>query len=99
MLTILRAIKQTLPMAERLTIFVVSQHLQRCIFGADPPTRDNHFMQINLSKFSNLFAVYWSDKEQCNPFFSSVKKARKLFFSPQMMSVPVIDGNELWFTI
>lgn len=54
-------------------------------------------MQLQDKKI--IYALSLTDKDQCNPCFTMVQQARKVYFQPKVISIPVLDKGVVWFTV
>jgi hypothetical protein len=76
LVAICRTIKESVKQASRVTIFVVDQHLQKCIVGGKSPSLHRHAKRVLLEKRQSVYAIFRSDKEQCTPCYGTLRKAR-----------------------
>ena len=95
--TVLLTFKQAFKYVAKISIFVINRYLQAYIFKNQQ--KNKRFFRTFTVQKKTIYAVFLNDKEQCNPCFTSLEQAKKPFFQPRLISVPVLDSNNLWFTI
>lgn len=98
LLTLLKTIKETFKAVSRCSIFLVSPYIQAYVLeGQEKNIR--HYRQLQLQDKKIIYALSSTEKDQCNPCFTIMQQARKVFFQPKMISIPVFDTGALWFTV